>query len=267
MLSPALFTSVINHYLPEPHASLLNGILFGINLQANEQFYRELKTVGLLHIVVLSGMNITLIGSLVCSITSRLSRVTSIMISILFIVFFVIFVGAKAPIIRAGFMSILTLVSFIFKRKNTALFGLFLSGIFIFIFWPQWITSVSFQLSFGATLGIILFAPQAQQSHSSSSFIQQTVINNLKLSLAAQVFTAPIICIYFKQISFISPLSNLLVSFTIGPLMVFGFLTAIVGVINKELGLIPGYISYGILHYIILVIKILAQVPFATLSF
>jgi hypothetical protein len=48
----SIFTSVINSYLPEPHASLLNGILFGVSLKASKTFFEQLKIVGLLHIVV-----------------------------------------------------------------------------------------------------------------------------------------------------------------------------------------------------------------------
>lgn len=88
-----------------------------------------------------------------------------------------------------------------------------------------------------------------------------------RLTIAAQIFTAPIIFLYFKQISLISPLSNLLVAETIPPLMIFGFLTAILGKINYFLGLIPAYICYGILSYMVWVIETLAKLPFIFLQF
>lgn len=157
MPDPSVFTSVINSYLPEPHASLLNGILFGVNLKAGKVFYEQLKIVGLLHLVVLSGMNITILASITAGLTQFLGKRISILITILMIILFIVFVGAKAPIIRAGFMGILTLVAIIYGRKNLALYSLFLSLIFIAIFWPKWLTTISLQLSYGATLGIILF--------------------------------------------------------------------------------------------------------------
>jgi len=252
------FTSIINSYLPEPHASLLNGILFGVNLQSGKEFYEQLRVVGLLHLVVLSGINITLLVSITTEITQYFGKPISILITILTVILFILFVGAKAPIIRAGFMGILTLVAILYGRKNIALYSLFLSLIFISLFWPRWLTSVSLQLSYGATLGIILFGTSSSQN---------SLWKEFKTSLAAQVFTVPIIFIYFKQISFIAPLSNLLVAFTIYPLMIFGFLTAFLGKIHHVLGIIPSFICYGLLQYMVFVIEHLSKIPFVYFNF
>jgi len=258
MITPSVFTSVINSYLPEPHASLLNGIIFGVNLRTTKEFYQQLKIVGLLHLVVLSGINITLLSSIISSSTKFLSKLLSTLITILMIILFVIFVGPQAPIIRAAFMGLLTHVAIITGRKNYTLYALFLSLIFILVFWPDWLKTVSLQLSYGATLGIILFGQGKSNNY---------ILKNLRLTLAAQIFTVPIIFLYFKQISLISPLSNLLVVEIISPLMVFGFLTAFLGKINYFLGYIPSIICYGILSYLVWVIKMLVKIPFAYLKF
>ncbi|MFA6081350.1 MAG: ComEC/Rec2 family competence protein [Patescibacteria group bacterium] len=258
MITPLIFTNVINSYLPEPEASLLNGIIFGINIKTTKEFYQQLKVVGLLHLVVLSGINITLIAAIISSITKNFSKLISTMITILSIILFVIFVGPQAPIIRAAFMGILTHVAIITGRKNYTLYGLFLSVIFVLIFWPDWLRTVSMQLSYGATLGIILFGQGKNNNF---------IINNLRLTFAAQIFTIPIIFFYFKQVSLISPVANLLVAEIVPPLMVFGFLTAILGSINYFLGLVPAYICYGLLNYLVFVINILAKIPFNFFSF
>lgn len=258
MISPLFFTNVINSYLPEPEASLLNGIIFGVNIKTTKEFYQQLKIVGLLHLVVLSGINITLLAAIVSSATKYFSKVVSTLITILSIVLFVAFVGPKAPIIRAAFMGVLTHVAIITGRKNYALYGLFLSVFFILIFWPDWLRTVSMQLSYGATLGIILFGQSKNNNF---------IIKNLRLTFAAQIFTVPIIFIYFKQISLISPVANLLVTEIIPPLMVFGFLTAILGSINYFLGLVPAYICYGLLSYLVYVINTLVKVPFSFFNF
>lgn len=258
MISPSIFTNVINSYLPEPHASLLNGIIFGINLKTTKEFYQQLKVVGLLHLVVLSGINITLLSAMISSSTKFLSKQVSTLITILVIILFVVFVGPQAPIIRAAFMGVLTHVAITIGRKNYTLYGLFLSLIFILIFWPDWLKTISLQLSYGATLGIIFFGQSRSKNY---------IWKNIQLTLAAQVFTAPIIFVYFKQVSLISPLSNLLVAETVPALMVFGFLAAILGKINYFLGLVPAYVCYGILSYIVWIIELLAKVPFAFVQF
>ena len=258
MFNTSIFTDIINGYLPEPEASLLNGIIFGVNLKTTKDFYQQLKFVGLLHLVVLSGINITLLAAMISSVTKYFSKVISTLTTILVVILFVIFVGPKAPIIRAAFMGLLTHVAIITGRKNYSLYALFLSLVFIFIFWPEWLKTVSLQLSYGATLGIILFGQSQSNNY---------VWKNIRLTLSAQMFTVPIIFIYFKQISLISPLSNLLVTEIIPPLMVFGFLTAILGKINYFLGLLPAYISYGLLSYIVWVIETLAKIPFVFVQF
>lgn len=259
MPSPDIFTSLINSYLPEPQASLLNGIIFGTSLKTSKEFAIELKAVGLIHIVVLSGMNISLIAGLMSGATLRFGKYISCLITILVIILFILFVGAKAPIIRAGVMGLLTLVAFIFKRKAVAIYSLFFAGIFSSIFFPKWIMSISFQLSYAATLGILLFGSPKP----GSSFL----VRELRTSLSAQIFTVPIIFFYFKQISLISPLSNVLVAPLVGPIMVFGLLTAFLGKVHYLLGLLPAYISYGLLSWIIFVVKILSKVPFAYFYF
>ncbi|OGK14389.1 hypothetical protein A3I50_01625 [Candidatus Roizmanbacteria bacterium RIFCSPLOWO2_02_FULL_37_9] len=266
--SPSIFTSVINSYLPEPQASLLNGILFGINLKTSKAFYEELRVVGLLHIVVLSGINITLLASTIAVITSFAGKYISGLLTILSLIIFVGFVGVKAPIIRAAFMGILTLVAFLTGRHKQIIYLLFLSAIFIFFFWPDWLKTVSFQLSYGATLGIILFGQSREKE--SEDKIKKLILwagKELRLSLSAQLFTAPLIFLYFKQISLIAPISNILVSPLIAPLMAFGFLTAFLGKINYSLGLIPAYICYGLLSYIVFVIQTLAKLPFVYFYF
>jgi len=261
-MTPKIFTTVIDLYLPEPHASLLNGILFGIDLKTTKEFYEQLKMVGLLHLVVLSGINITLLSSIISQSTQFFSKKLSILITIISIIFFVLFVGIQAPILRAALMGILTLVANYTGRKNYSLYALILSFVLSVIFFPSWLKTVSFQLSYAATLGIILFG-EKNIKKSENNFINfyHQIKADFKTSLAAQIFTAPIIFIYFRQISLIAPLANVLVSFFVPFLMVLGFLTAILGKINFYLGFPFAWACYLILSYIIFIIETLSKIP------
>lgn len=260
---PSIFTSVINGYLPEPHASLLNGILFGVSLTTTQDLYLKLRITGLLHIVVLSGMNITILASIIGLFTKSLPKLMSIGICLMSIVVFILFVGVEPPIVRAGAMSILSLLAVVLGRKAIPLYLLFLSLLATLLFVPEWISSISFQLSYGATFGLILFSGQKKPS---SNKIKQGIMNELRPSLAAQLFTAPLIWMYFRQVSLISPLANILISWAIAPLMIFGFLTSILGKIHFSLGLIPSYVAYGLLSYMLFIIETLSKVPFAWIS-
>lgn len=285
------FTSLINTYLPEPHASLLNGIVLGVDLQTTYSFKDKLKDVGLIHIVVLSGMNITLLSAVILQMIIPLfGRKIATIITIVSIVLFIFFVGIDPPIVRAGIMGILSLIGLMYGRKTLALYTLFLTSVICIIVWPDWLTSISFQLSFGATLGIILFGnvvPDETLSHPEqregfrvdSSVVayaptqndkimklKSYLLEELRVSLSAQLFTAPLIFFYFRQISFVSPLANILVSWTIAPIMIFGIIAMLVGSINWQLGFTISWLSYALICFIIEVVELLSNIPYASIT-
>jgi competence protein ComEC len=267
---PSTFTVVIDQYFAEPYASLLNGILFGIELRGVPVFYDQVKRVGLLHIVVLSGINITMVGAAIAACTKQFGRKLSAVISIAAVVMFIMFVGPDPPVVRAGIMGVLSLLAVVYERKTLTLYSLFLSAVVVAIFKWEWITSVSFQLSFGATLGIILWGsgPPQKISHSSLGSLRRMLKEELRLTGAASIFTVPIIYLYFKEISLIAPLANILVSFAMPPIMIMGFLTSFLGKVHFFAGIIPAYLTFGLVWYVVCLIEILSALPyiFITLS-
>jgi competence protein ComEC len=254
---PDIFMSVIDQYLPQPHAELLNGIIFGRPINASGQFYRDIQRVGLMHIVVLSGTNITILSAIIASALSSFPKKLAVFITICCILIFVMFVRPQAPIVRAAIMGIISLIGILWERSPLPLYLLLLSAVLTAIFAPVWISTISFQLSYAATLGIIVCGTKPSRSTKIPFWAE------IKPSIAAHLFTVPITFYYFKSISFIAPLSNLCVDFLIAPLMVFGFITAILGRFSLELGEIPAYVCYCILTYLVTVIRVLSILPFA----
>ena len=290
------FTSLINSYLPEPHASLLNGILLGVKLDhVTTHFYESLKTVGLIHIVVLSGMNITMLSAIVLNtIVPIVGRRYAMILTIFVIIGFIFFVGLEPPIVRATIMGILSLVGLLFGRKTIALYTLFLSSIILIIVFPEWLTSISFQLSFGATLGIILFGKLEKVEKNQESGIKNSISvipvktgiqkdrywiptfvgmtydyikEELRISLAAQIFTVPIIFFYFRQISFVAPIANILVAWLIAPIMILSIITILVGSIWWQGGFVLSWLCYGLISIVVMVVETLAKIPYASLNF
>lgn len=258
MVQPGYFADIITSYLPEPHASLLNGILLGIPIQHQWWLYQKLIQVGLIHLVVLSGMNITLLISLTSSCLFFLHKRVIVYISIITIVIFILFVGIQPPIIRAGLMGVLSLLGLLTGRKILAWYSLLLAGIISLMIWPEWVSSLSFYLSYASTSGLILFAKPFSLSIPKRWPFQKLFsycISELQTSLAAQLLTLPLIWFYFGRISYISPLTNLLVSWTIAPLMALGFLICISGMIYHEAGKLPAFCAYVLLSYIIGVVN------------
>ncbi len=266
MISLDQVVSLVNSYLPEPHASLLNGILFGIPLYTQTTFVQKLRIVGLMHVVVLSGTNITILGYLAGAISQFLGKKLSVCFSIGCIVLFVYFVGPQPPLVRAACMGILSYIAILTGRQYTALWALLLSCLCIAVFFPQWLKTLSFQLSVSATLGIILFG-RKQSNNKPQSVLFSTLQENIRVSCAAQLFTTPILFFAFRKISLISLLANLLVSWTITPIMILGICMSVLGSVHFSFGIPPAYLSFGLLTYFIWIVELLSQIPFAQIQF
>lgn len=267
-MTPDYFVSIINSYLPEPHASLLNGIIFGIPIRTYKPFYLQLQHAGLLHIVVLSGMNISILGNTIGSLTQTLPKKISIVVSIVAIILFTLFVGPQPPIVRAAIMGSLSLIAVLYGKRNAALLSLFIAIVLVAVFKPEWMSSVSFQLSVAATLGIICFGSMKYRKFTSP--LKKMIfgcMQEIRVTLAATAFTGPLILWYFRQISFICPLTNLAVSWVIAPLMLFGTIMCLFGSIHYVLGLPISYICYALLEYMVVIIDFSSRIPFAYLEF
>lgn len=259
MMSVATFTGIINQLLPEPHAGLLAGILFGTRATLSNDLIEALTKTGTLHIVALSGMNITILESLIGStLLPFIGKRHAAAATILLIIGFIWFVGPSPSVIRAGIMGTLALLATIFGKQKWGLFFFGCTAAVMLVIHPAWIGDLSFQLSALATLGLILFGSKKEKSN--------FIIDDLRVTLAAQTFTIPLILFTFRRISLISPLTNVLIGWLIQPLTALGLVTAILGWMFLPLGYVFGWISWVLLEYLILVIQWTAKLPFSSLG-
>lgn len=309
MINLSTFVSIINQLLPEPHAGLLNGILFGTKATIPKDFMDALITTSTLHIVALSGMNITILETIIAgTLLPFIGRRWASAITILLIIGFIWFVGVSPSVIRAGIMGTFALIATIFGRQKWSLFFFGVTCVVMLAINPSWIGSLSFQLSALATLGIILFgaksaevalpnfravrfladarAPSADISNLSKlpalqnypcytrfargtrlvSFLYSLIADDLRVTLAAQSLTLPIMIFTFRRISLVSPLTNILIGWSIQPITVLGFIMAILGWIWLPLGQVVAWFTWVFLEYMILVIEVTAKIPFASLT-
>lgn len=263
------FLHVVNSLLSEPHASLLNGILFGTRANMPKEFYRALLITGTLHVIAASGMNVTILTNVIGRSTLFLGRKASILISICFIFFYVLLTGATPSIVRAAIMGCLSLLSVYFGKQYYGLLGLFFAGLIMFLFQPSLISNISFQLSFLSTVGIIL-ANKRINCQIRGGLIEKSinwVKTNLLLTLSAQAFTLPIIFYNFHRISLISPVANLASIWLIQPIMVLGIFTSIAGLVWLPFGYIPALITWVPLTMFIKLIEFFALIPGASVQF
>lgn len=267
MVNP--FLPVLNALLPEPHASLLSGILFGTKATMPKSLYQALLATGTIHIVALSGMNISILVTIVAKMTLFLGRKVSSLLTICLIVLFVLFVGPSPSVVRAAIMGSFSLLSVCFGRQNWGLLSLVLAALIMLLFDFSLMTNLSFQLSFLATFGIIL-ANRKGERESRKTFLQQSLFflkENFRTTFSAQIFTVPVILYHFHRISLIAPIANVAIEWVVQPIMILGFITSIIGFIWLPLGFLPAWIVWVPLTYLISVVELLAKVPGASVQF
>lgn len=265
MGSKNVFAKSIDRIFPEPSASLLNGILFGIRGDIPSGFFQDLQKAGMLHVIALSGQNISILIAVIVRLTGFLGKKMSIAVSVVGIFAFIMFVGPSASVIRAGAMGSLSLVALFFGRQYLALWGLFMSGAVMIFIKPDLISDVGFQLSFLATLGIIIFSQR--QAVTAKSFMERLIYDfraTFWTTVSAQIFTTPVIMANFGRFSVISILTNVLVLWTVPIIMGLGFLAAVGGLVMMPIGLIVGFFCNMLLIYFVTIVNISASLPFAS---
>lgn len=266
---PNPFLPSIHSLLPEPQASLLAGILFGVASRMPKDLYQNLLDTGTLHIIALSGMNISILVTLIAQMTIFLGKKISTIVTIFLIAGFVFFVGPSPSVVRAAIMGSMSLIAVYFGRKNWGLLSLVLTAGIMLLWNFSLMKDLSFQLSFLATLGILLAGGNLKRQVKSGLLHQllSPIKENFRLTLSAQLFTLPVILYNFHRISLIAPLANVAIEWAIQPIMVLGFVTAFFGWIWQPFGMIPAWFVWVPLTYVLIVIEILARIPFASIRF
>ncbi len=265
--------------LPEPQASLLTGILLGVETGIAPDVREAFNLTGAAHVIAISGFNMTLLASLLSrslKLVLPRRRGTATAISAAAILVYTLFVGAGPSVVRAAIMSILLIVAPLFRRRvytpaSLAFAALVMSALDPFVLWD-----VGFQLSFAAVLGLALFTSPLEDGFRrlfSRLFRAETAERLLRLlseplivSLAAQITTLPLIMLYFGRVSLVSLIVNLLILPVQPPILVLGGLATLIGLVVAPLALPVYWVSWLFLAWTVEVVRVFARLPGASLS-
>lgn len=259
----------VNALFPQPEAALLNGILLGIESDIPADLQQAFKDTGTAHIVAISGFNIAIIAALFVALFSRLlGKTYGSLLAILGIIFYTLLVGASASVMRAAFMGSLALIARQFGRRALALNALFFTALLMSLWNPFVLWDVGFQLSFAATLGLVLYAQPWQEAVKNFllRFLPQNTVEAVigpfsdyfLLTLAAQLTTLPITIYHFGRVSLISFIANPFVLPAQPPIMILGGLAAIAGKLYHPLGQVLAWFTWPFPAYSIRAIEFFA---------
>lgn len=215
--------------LPEPTASLILGVLLGVKSTLPDDFYQDLVRTGTLHVVVASGANVILVASFAFPLLNRFfNRRKAILLTLPLIWFYVFLCGAEPPLLRAAIMTSFSWGGSFFGRQKESWRGLVLAAVLLALFTPEVVFDLGFQLSFASSAGII-FLKNRLESFFSWLPTLGSFKDDLLTTLAAQVFTAPLLLISFGQFSPFSFLANATLLWLISPMMSLGMILIVIG--------------------------------------
>lgn len=226
--------AIIKNSLPIKDGALVAGMILGSKQLLTKGFNEDLIDSGTIHVVVASGTNVTLTASFMIMLLVRFfKRKVAIIGALIGIWIYVVLSGFDAPLIRAAIMGTIAFSAQGMGRINTAIDGLLASAVIMLIFMPEWIMDIGFQLSFFATLSLILFDTYL---NSKLYFVPSVLRQDLSTSLSAQIGVSPLLAHYFGRVNVLSPIVNMLVLWTVPFIMIIGSVALFVSLISPEIG-------------------------------
>lgn len=261
-------------YMDADSAGLANGIVFSDESGISDQIYTDFKNCGLLHVTAVSGMNVVMLVTALQSMLAvlRVGRKTRIFISMGVSLLYMAAVGFTYSVLRSGIMLLIMLVGQLAGRQHDSLNSLGVSGLVLMLLNPFAAISVSFLLSFLATMGmIVLFVPCQnwlyQKLRLPGRLRQATValLAPLLQTFAATIFILPVTFVFFKTVSIVSPLANLVVLPAISPVLSLGILTILFSFIPLAPQLC-GWLLDGLCHYVTTVTRWIGGLPVTAIS-
>ena len=229
-------------------AAVCFGDVSGIPQDTENHFRRA----GIAHLLVVSGMHMSLLALAISKLLRRrLSARLTAIITILCLLFFMLLIGFSPSVVRAGVMMMLVMSSGLFRRRGDGLNSMGLAFTLLSLADPFCIYDIGLQLSFGATLGILLLAkPLAAWLRSLFKLTRDSrgyplfngLISGLAVTLAATVTVVPLSALYFGTVSLVSPLTNLLSMWLSNGVLVLGWVTVLLSYIP----LVGGYIGFAL---------------------
>jgi competence protein ComEC len=260
------FIANLSALLPEPHAGYLAGLTIGGKKSISKDLQDEFRRTGVIHIVVLSGYNVTIVAYAIMGILSFLPQIFGMSLGILGILLFALMAGASATVVRASIMAVLVLLAKSTGRIYQITTALLAAGFLMILHNPKILRfDTSFQLSFLATLALIYVSPIFEKK---LSFVpkkfQLREISSATIS--TQIFVLPFLLYQMGLFSAVALPVNLLILIFVPVTMLFGFLSGGLGFISHFLAIPFGWIAYALSSYELWIVNLFSKLPFAAFN-
>jgi len=268
--------TVATQILPMPHGALLAGMLVGDESGIPRSLEESFQATGTSHIVVISGWNVALFAGVVLALCGPLAgRRASLWLALGTVAGYTFLVGFDPPIVRAAIMGALTLLALLAGRQTLALNSLALAALLMTLWDPFMLWGLGFQLSFAATLGLVLFQPHLKRvtyrllgklGLAGRLWVTKALDELIIVTLSAQILSLPLLMYRLGELSLITLPANLLVVPAQAFLLGLGALAVIGGFLWLPLGQLLGWLAWPFLTYTVRMVEWLASVPGAMVN-
>jgi len=253
----------ISQAMAPSDAAVLTGILFGGYSGINPAVVHDFASTGLVHILSVSGTHIALVAGVAMWLGGWLGlrRTTTAGLAACSIVLYALFAGLTPPVVRSMVMGLAALSAVGLGRDKNAFRALVLTALVMIAYQPGLVYNISFQLSFGATAGIVLLY---EKTVSKLSFLPRWLAGSIAVTLNAQMGVLPFIAWYFDYFPLSSFLANIIVVPPIEALVVIGLAGSLVGAGAPLVGKFLLVCSAMIIGVVVELTAMLASLPGCT---
>ncbi len=260
------FTASVLTYMPEPQASLGLGFLIGLKSQLPDNLGEQLKVLGLTHIVVASGYNLTILVRLGRRLFAKYSKYQALLCSVFLMAGFVAMTGFSASMSRAALVTSLALAAWYYGRHIHPLLLLLIAAAITAAINPSFLWSdIGWWLSFLAFAGVLLGAPLVQHrffGDKQPHWLLQILIE----TMCAQIVTLPLILFIFGDLSVLSVIANALILPLIPFVMLLVFLAGLMGMVMPLFASWMTLPAIWLLTYMTEVVSALSALSWASMA-
>lgn len=257
------FANHVRQAITEPAASLGLGYLVGQRRALPPKLDDALRIAGLMHVVVASGYNLTILVRLGRRLFARVSKFLAAALSSGLIISFYGVTGASPSMARAGLVAFLSLAAWYYGRKFHPLVLLPLAAAVTLLVDPTygW-GDLGWALSFAAFTGVMVLAPLAQHYFFGDKN-PGTVRQILGETITAQLATIPLLVMSFGVFSTVAVFANLLILPLVPLAMLLTFVGGLSAYVAPALAHIIALPAQALLNYMVWVAEYFAQLPWS----
>ena len=252
--------------LPEAEASLLRGMVLGQDERLSEAVRTDFQRSGLAHLLAVSGQNVVLLAMLAlgAGMVAGLRLRARLAVALILVLVYVPLAGGGPSIQRAGVMGAAGLVAALAGRPASRWYALGLAVVVTLALNPRASGEVGWQLSFAAVVGLLALAPRWREGLRRAR-LPGPIADAAAVTAAATVATAPLMALYFQQVSLASLPANLAAAPAVAPVMWLGMLAIAAAQVSPALCVPLNALNGPLLAYVEWVAHVAAAPPAAAL--